>query len=254
MYDIPSEILVEADGPVRIIRLNRPDHLNAVNHDLHEGIADLWPQIDSDREARAAVITGNGKAFSAGGDFDYIREQTTDTELRRTSLETGKRLVLNMVRCRVPVVAAVNGPAVGLGCSLLSLADVVYISRQAHLADPHVIVGLVAADGGPITWPLNTSLILAKEFAFTGDRITADRAHQIGLVNHVCDPAEVFDAALACAHRIAKLPAYAVQTTKRVINLHLERAVLATIDFALAGEYQSFATGDVKEFLDNALG
>ena len=111
-----------------------------------------------------------------------------------------------MIRCRVPVVAAVNGPAVGLGCSVIALSDVVYMAESAYLADPHVMVGLVAADGGPLTWPLHTSLLLAKEYAFTGDRIGAARAREIGLANHVCPDDEVFAAALAAAHTIAALP------------------------------------------------
>ena len=138
-----------------------------------------------------------------------------------------------MVGCRVPIVAAVNGPAVGLGCSLVALSDVVFMAETAHLADPHVLLGLVAADGGPVVWPLLTSLQLAKEYALTGERIPAARAAEIGLVNHVCPDDEVMGHARECARRIASLPQGAVEDTKRVINLHLERAVLATIDYAL---------------------
>ena len=158
-----------------------------------------------------------------------------------------------MVRCRVPIVAAVNGPAVGLGCSLVALSDIVYMAESAHLADPHVMIGLVAADGGPVTWPLLTSLQLAKEYALTGDRIPAERAAQIGLVNHVCEDDAVLDQALACAHRIAALPRQAVEDTKRILNLHLERAVVATLDFALAAEDRSFRSPELRANLDRLL-
>ena len=154
----------------------------------------------------------------------------------------GRELVLNMIRCRIPVVAAVNGPAVGLGCSVIALSDVVYMAESAYLSDPHVTVGLVAADGGPLTWPLHTSLLLAKEYALTGERIPAARAAEIGLANHVCPDGEVLPAALSAAHKIAALPRQAVEATKRVLNLHAERAVLATIDFAMASETESFDT------------
>jgi hypothetical protein len=93
------------------------------------------------------VITGNGKAFSAGGDFTYLEELRGDPDLRARTIAHGRDLVLGMARCRVPVVAAVNGPAVGLGCSLVALSDIVYFAETAYLADPHVQVGLVAADG-----------------------------------------------------------------------------------------------------------
>ena len=242
MYDMPDEIDVVAEGPLRIITLNRPDALNAVNDALHTGLARLWPRLSEDHDARAAVLTGRGRAFSAGGDFEYLAELSRDAVLRARTIAHGRDLVLGMARCRVPVVAAVNGPAVGLGCSLVALSDIVYLAETAYLADPHVQIGLVAADGGPLTWPLHTSLHLAKEYALTGTRIPAARAAEIGLANHVViDP---LTEAIACAKRVAGLPRQAVEATKRILNLQLERAVLATLDYAMTAEEQSFTTDD----------
>jgi enoyl-CoA hydratase len=144
-------------------------------------------------------------------------------------------------------------PAVGLGCSLVALSDIVYIAESAHLADPHVVLGLVAADGGAISWPLLTSLQLAKEYAFTGDRIPARRAVEIGLANHVVADDALMDEALACARRIAALPFQALVDTKRALNIHLERAALAALDFALVTEDRSFLSEDTRGNLDRYL-
>ena len=252
MYGMPEEIDVRADGPLRIITLNRPEALNAVNDALHTGLARLWPRLSEDRQARAAVLTGRGQTFSAGGDFAYLAELGRDPELRARTLAHGRDLVLGMARCRVPVVAAVNGPAVGLGCSLVALSDLVYMAETAYLADPHVQVGLVAADGGPLTWPLHTSLHLAKEYALTGARIPAARAVEFGLANHVA--ADPLAEATACAGQIAALPQQAVESTKRLLNLQLERAVLAALDFATAAEEASFQTGDFRSAIAHLTG
>jgi len=247
VYDMPEEIDIRGDGPLRIITLNRPDALNAVNDSLHAGLARLWPQLSDDRQVRAAVLTGSGRAFSAGGDFAYLAELGEDADLRAKTIAHGRDIVLGMARCRIPVVAAVNGPAVGLGCSLVALSDIVYIAEDAYLADPHVQVGLVAADGGPITWPLHISLMLAKEYALTGARISAEKAVELGLANHVA--ADPLAEAIACAKRIMELPQQAVESTKRVLNVHLERAVLATLDCALTAENQSFQTEDFRSII-----
>ena len=252
-YDLPDEIHVEADGPIRVVTLNRPERLNATNHALHAGLAALFPQLDADDDARVAVLTGAGRAFSAGGDFDYLDELARDAALRSTTLVHGRQIVTGMVGCRVPVVAAVNGPAVGLGCSLVALSDIVFMAESAHLADPHVVLGLVAADGGPVVWPLLTSLQLAKEYALTGDRIPARRAAEIGLVNHVCPDGEVMEQAMACARRIAALPKGAVEDTKRVVNIQMERAVLAALDFALSAEDRSFTSPELRSNIDRML-
>ena len=252
-YSLPEEIQVDLDDSVRIVRLNRPEDLNATNHVLHKAIADLFVQLDRDPDARAVVITGNGRAFCAGGDFEYLDALTKDEALRRETIDDGRRLVKGMVACRIPIVAAVNGPAVGLGCSIVALSDIVYMAQSAHLADPHLLVGLVAADGAAVTWPLLVSLQLAKEYALTGDRISAERAAQIGLANHVVADESVLDEALACAKRIAALPRQATQDTKRVLNIALERAVSATLDFAFAAEDRSFTSPEVRANLDRLL-
>jgi enoyl-CoA hydratase/carnithine racemase len=251
MYGMPTEIDVQADGPLRIITLNRPDALNAVNDALHVGLARVWDEISEDPDARAAVLTGAGRAFSAGGDFNYLDELRRDEALRTKTIKHGRDLVIGMVRCRVPVIAAVNGPAVGLGCSLAALSDVVYMSEKAHFADPHVQIGLVAADGGPLVWPSQISLLQAKEFALTGTRITAPRAVELGLANHVVE--DPVAEAIACAKKILDLPQQAVEATKRLLNIPLERSVLEALNYANLAEYVSFGTADFNKIVDGLV-
>ncbi len=251
MYDMPNEVDVTVDGPLRIITLNRPDELNAVNDPLHVGLARVWEALNEDATARAAVITGAGRAFSAGGDFNYLNELRKDEALRQKTIKHGRDLVIGMVRCRIPVIAAVNGPAVGLGCSLAALSDVVYMAESAFFADPHVSIGLVAADGGPLVWGSQISLLQAKEFALTGVRIKAERAVALGLANHVV--AEPLSEAIACAKKLVELPQQAVEATKRLMNIQLEKSVMASLDYANLAEYVSFGTADFNRIVDGLI-
>ncbi len=245
--DFEPEILVASDGPVRIVTLNRPEDLNAVNHRLHAAFAAIWRRLANDPDAKAVVLTGAGRAFCAGGDLDWFAEIATDATLRASVIAEAREIVLEMSRFPLPVVAAINGPAMGLGCSISILCDLVYMADHAFLADPHVAVGIVAGDGGAAAWPLLTSLLRAKEYVFTGDRIPAAEAERFGLVNHVVPLESLMPDALAMAHRLAGLPTFALRATKRAFNIHLDRAICGVLDHALAAESESFLTDEHRE-------
>lgn len=246
-YDLPDEILVDDDGPVRIVTLNRPTVYNAANAGLHTGLTRVWNQISADPDARAIVITGAGSAFSAGGDIRWFEKIQQDAELRHAVMREARDLVYEMIRCPLPIVAAVNGPAVGLGCSVAVLCDSVLMAEGAYLADPHVAMGLVAGDGGALIWPVLMGPLRAKEFLFTGDRISAADAVRLGLANRVVSGQDVADAAKEYAHRLARLPARALQDTKRAVNLHLEQALATVLNFALAAESECFTREEHRE-------
>ena len=249
-YDLPDELRVEVDGAIRTVVMNRPDALNAVDLRLHWALANVWRQIAADREARVVILTGAGRAFSAGGDLDWISTFVDDHAARDESLREGAEIIDELIRFPLPIVTAVNGPAVGLAFSIALLTDVVLVADDAHMADPHVSVGLVAADGGALTWPALTSLVRAKEYLFTGDRIPAEQAVQLGLANRVVPDGESVDAAIELAERMAKQPRQALRDTKRALNKQLERAVLEVLDFAVAAEAISSASDEHRAIVE----
>ena len=247
------ELLIEARGAVRIVTLNRPEALNAANEQLHDAVVGVWRHIAADPEARAVVLTGAGRAFSAGGDFNHLRAVRLDRDKRRSEIDGARALVTEMVDFPLPIVAAVNGPAVGLGCNLAVLSDVVLIAESAYMADPHVGVGLTAADGGAPTWPLLMGLLRAKEYLFTSERIPAQQAVALGLANRVVPDAELLEQSVALAAKFAAQPPQAIQSTKRVLNLHVKRAITGILEYALAEEFQSFDTPEHQAIVDKFL-
>jgi enoyl-CoA hydratase len=238
LYGMPPEISVETRNSVRLVTLNRPDDLNGANRAMHQGLARLWNSIDADTEARVVVLTGSGQAFSSGGDFGYMQENIDDEAMRAQTMAEGRAIIEGMVRCRLPVIAAVNGPAVGLGCSLAMLSDIVLMAEGTFLADPHLRMGLVPGDGG-MTLPMLTSLSRAKEYLFLGTRIPAAEAVAMGLASRVV-PAEVLlDEALTLALRLADVPAAALQATKRALNEYLVNQLDHAFAAGLSGELDS---------------
>jgi enoyl-CoA hydratase/carnithine racemase len=245
-----GSLLVDQRGPVAFVTLNRPEAMNAFDDDLHHAFPGLLARIDDDPDVRAVVLTGAGRAFSAGGNTDDFPRFADDQVARGKAMRQARRLVDAMLGVRVPVVAAVNGPAVGLGCTLATLCDVVFIAEETFLADPHVTVGLVAGDGSAVTWPFLTSMLRAKEYLLTGERIPAQRAVEFGLANHAVPKAELLSRAGAFAEKVAGLPPQAVQDTKSVLNQHLRAAAVATLGFGLAAETHSHDTPEYRAVAD----
>lgn len=247
--DLPEELTVEADGPIRTVLINRPAELNAVNRPLHWALANVWQRLSQDREAKVVVVTGAGRAFSAGGDLGWITSFLDDPAARDESLREGAQIIEEMLRFPLPVIAAVNGPAVGLGCSLAVLCDIVLMSETAHLADPHVSVGLVAGDGGAAFWPLLTPILRSREYLYTGARIPAATAVELGLASRTVPPEELLDQAYALARRFAAQPAEALQSTKRVTNMYLSQALSGAMQAGFAAEAVTMRSAEHRERL-----
>jgi enoyl-CoA hydratase len=162
-----------------------------------------------------------------------------------------QRLQYAMLECPKPMIAAINGPAVGLGCSVAVGCDFVIMAESAFIADPHVSIGLVAGDGGAATWPVMINMLKAKYYLLTGERIPAKECVEIGLATKWVPDDKLMEESLALAHQLAKQPQQAIEETKRAINLHLIDAVNKVAPFACAAEQESFSTDDIKKTIDS---
>lgn len=249
-YDLPEVLTVTGAGPIRTVTINRPAELNAVNADLHRALAQVWRQLAADTEARVVILTGAGRAFSAGGDLDWITSFLDDPVARDESVREGAEIIEELLRCPLPVIAAVNGPAVGLGASMAILCDIVLISDRAHLADPHVAVGLVAGDGGAAFWPLLTPILRTREYLYTGDRIDAATAVELGLASRMVPADDLLPAANRLAERLAKQPQNALSSTKRVVNMYLSQALAGPLQAGFAAEVVTMQSPEHRERLE----
>jgi len=253
-YAPTPHVLLEQDGPVAVITLNNPDERNAFLDDMHEALREIWWHLAFDRTVRAAVITGAGSAFSAGGNIPTFIRDYDDAEHRRMSLWGARRLMEAIIEFPKPLVAAVNGPAVGLGCSVAVSSDIVLIAESAFMADTHVNIGLVAGDGGAALWPLMMGFLRAKEYLLTGERIPAAKAVELGLASRVVADDQLMAEAMTLAHKLAAQPPQAMQETKRAINLHAQAAITLVAPFACAAETESFASDEIRKTIETFKG
>jgi enoyl-CoA hydratase/carnithine racemase len=232
--DLPEGLQVTADGALRIVTLNRPAELNASTTEMLFGYPRLFQALADDPEARVVLLTGAGRAFSAGGDFRHFTKTLDDPAFARAVQDNARRTIHSIIDLPIPIIAAVNGPAVGWGATLATLCDIVLMSEKSFIAEPHINIGLVVGDGISVAWPLYTSLLRAKELILTGDRITPQQAVEYGLANRVVAHDQLLPEALALVAKLLKQPRQALEESKKIMNLHLHHSAARILDTTLA--------------------
>ena len=236
---------LKPNGVLRIT-INRPEVLNATNARLHWELTQVWGTVDADSKTRVALITGAGKAFSAGGDLGLVEEIFTNPAAVSRTMREASDLVYNMINLDKPLVSAINGVAVGAALVVALLADVSIIAETARLTDGHTRLGVAAGDHAAIIWPLLCGMAKAKYYLLTCDFIDGREAERIGLVSLCVPPDQLMARASDVADRLASGAQYAVRYTKRALNNWLRQAG-PIFDQSLALEMLSFGHEDVRE-------
>ncbi len=247
MTDFPSFDTIKASrqGRILTLTLNRPDTLNAVNKQMHRELCHIFHDAADDPHSDVIVLTGEGRAFSSGGDIVWMQEMI-DTGFGQTAREA-KRIINALLDCEKPVIAKLNGHATGFGATMALFCDVIFASEDARIGDPHVSVGFTAGDGGAVIWPQLIGYARAKEYLMTGDLMTSTEAAQMGLINHVVPAADLDDRVDAFAQRLAGGAQTAIRTTKMSVNIGLKQLVASIMDACLTMENTSNGTADHQE-------
>jgi enoyl-CoA hydratase len=255
-------LLVEQEGRLLKVTLNRPETLNAVGGGMHEALHDLWFRVRTDNSVGAILLTGAGRAFSSGGDVKGMAATaargagggsaesedggpSSNKAMQIGSLLQGpKRLIMEMLDVEQPIICAVHGYAVGLGASIALCSDIVIAADDAILRDDHVGIGLVAGDGGTVIWPMLLPVNTAKYFLMSGDPITGKRAAELGLVVKSVPAEDLYATAYELAARLAAGPTLAIKFTKMAVNKAIKERANLLFDTSLLLEGATFISDD----------
>jgi enoyl-CoA hydratase len=232
------------DG-VLLLTLDRPP-VNATDERMHWELTEVWKTIDADPAARVVLVTGAGKAFSAGGDLSLLEGMAGNAAAVSRTLREAADIVYNMMNLEKPIVSAINGVAVGAGLAVALMADISIIADTARLTDGHLRLGVGAGDHAAIIWPLLCGMAKAKYYLMTAEFLDGREAERIGLVSLCVPAAELMEKASAVASRLASGPQNAVRLTKRALNGWL-RVAAPIFDSSLAYEMLNFMEADVLE-------
>ncbi len=243
-----ENLRVEVKDRILTLQLYNPDKLNANTAAMHNAMSRIWDDIDDDPEVDLIIITGAGdRAFSAGGDPAHMQRMVAEPELWRQTSREARRMIRRILGCDKPVIARINGHAIGLGASIALCADITVIVEDARFGDPHVAIGLVAGDGGALLWPQLVGWPLAKELLLTGELLTGKQAAEIGVINHAVPRDQLDDKVMEIAQKILKNAPIAVRLTKNAMNLALRQIALPTMELSLSNELISAFTADHLE-------
>ena len=244
----PTLLSATSDDGVREITFCRPELLNRFDGELHHELTEALLATARDPDVRAVVLASQGKVFSAGGDFGLMQQAHDDPSARQSIVEDARRLLGAFLDLPQPVVAAVQGAAVGLGATIALACDALVMCRGASLADTHVNVGLVAGDGGCLVWPQAVGMLRARRHLLSGDPLDAETAFRLGAATDLVGTQdEVLPTAQAIAGRFAAAAPFAVRGTKQVLNAVSRARAAELLDLSLASERDSFATDDLLE-------
>jgi len=233
------------DGILEII-MGAPGKLSTADHNMHRELAEIWRDVDADPETRVAIIRGEGKGFSAGGDLSLVEDMANDFEVRARVWREARDLVYNVINCSKPVVSAMHGPAVGAGLVAGLLADISIATKTARIIDGHTRLGVAAGDHAAIVWPLLCGMAKSKYYLLLCDPVSGEEAERIGLVSLAVDEADLLPKAFEVAKRLANGSQSAIRWTKYSLNNWLRMAGPA-FDTSLALEFLGFTGPDVQE-------
>jgi enoyl-CoA hydratase len=247
MYENYQRLLFRRRDRVLTVSMNRPQARNAADMVMHNELSRVFRDVARDPDTAVVILTGEGEAFSAGGDILAMREKINDRSLWVQTVVEAREIFYSMLDLEKPIVARVNGHASGLGATLAVYSDIVVAVEGAKFADPHVKVGLVAGDGGALMWPLLVGFQKAKEYLFLGDQITAKEAERVGLINYCVPPQDLDSKVDELADRLANGSGRAIGWTKLAINMTLRQLALSSMESGFGLETLSQMSRDHEE-------
>ena len=237
-------------GRILTISFNRPEAMNAVNGDMHHDLARVFTEANDDEGSDIIVLTGEGRAFCAGGEASWLQGMIDDKQSFLKIGPEAKRIIFSLLDLEKPIICRLNGAAAGLGANIALMCDIIIAADTARIGDPHVKMGFVAGDGGAVIWPQLIGFAKAKEFLMTGEMLTAERAERVGLLNYVVPMAELDAKVYGMAEQLAAGATQAIRYTKTVTNIPLRELAQKLMDASGAYEMVTNFSADHQEALN----